>query len=216
MRLAPAKRTTTIMTTNNHFIAGRIHKIPVSGIRRFFGIAEKMPDVISLCIGEPDFPTPPPIVKAGFDAVYNKPIGYTANSGLLELREKLAAHLDRLYGVSYDPNDEIVITVGVSEAVKCVFTAICDEGDEVIIPEPCFVSYQPEVIFAGGIPVTVECLAENDFEPLAEQIREKITDKTKAIFLGYPNNPTGAVLTLGKRTCHRQTRRRTRSADYLR
>lgn len=184
------------MTTNNHYIAQRIHKIPVSGIRRFFGIAEKMPDVISLCIGEPDFPTPPPIAKAGFDAVYEKPIGYTANSGLLELREKLSLHVDDLYGVSYDPLSEIVITVGVSEAVKCVFTAICDEGDEIIIPEPCFVSYQPEVLFAGGIPVMVECKKENDFEPLASQIEEKITDKTKAIFLGYPNNPTGGVLTL--------------------
>lgn len=184
------------MTTKNHYIAQRIHKIPVSGIRRFFGIAEKMPDVISLCIGEPDFPTPPPIAKAGFDAVYDKRIGYTANSGLLELREKLSEHINRLYAVSYDPNTEIVITVGVSEAVKCVFTSICDEGDEIIIPEPCFVSYRPEILFAGGIPVSVECKAENDFEPLASQIEEKITDKTKAIFLGYPNNPTGAVLTL--------------------
>ncbi len=183
------------MTDFNHFIAGRIHRIPVSGIRRFFGIAEKMPDVISLCIGEPDFPTPAPIAKAGFDSVYDKPIGYTANSGLLELRIKLAEHLERLYGVLYNPDNEIVVTVGVSEAVKCVFTAICEKGDEIIIPEPCFVSYKPEVLFAGGTPVTVECKAENDFEPLAEQIREKITDKTKAIFLGFPNNPTGAVLT---------------------
>jgi aminotransferase len=183
------------MTTNNHFIARRISKIPESGIRRFFGIAAKMPDAISLCIGEPDFPTPAPIAKAGFDAVYNKRIGYTANSGLPELRAKLSEHLERLYGVSYNPDDEIVITVGVSEAVKCVFTAIIDPGDEVIIPEPCFVSYEPEVLFAGGVPVPIECKAENDFEPLASQIEEKITDKTKAIFLGFPNNPTGGVLT---------------------
>ncbi len=181
--------------TYKRFIAERIHKIPVSGIRKFFGIAEKMPDVISLCIGEPDFPTPAPIAKAAFDAVYNKPIGYTANSGLIELRTKLSEHLEKLYGVLYDADNEIVITVGVSEAVKCVFTAICNKGDEIIIPEPCFVSYQPEVLFADGIPVSVECLAENDFEPLAEQIEAKITDKTKAIFLGFPNNPTGAVLT---------------------
>jgi aminotransferase len=184
------------MTNHQHFISNRIEQIPTSGIRRFFGIAEKMPDVISLCIGEPDFPTPPPIVKAGFDAVYNKPIGYTANSGLMELREKLSEHLERLYAVSYDPNDEIIITVGVSEAVKCVFTAICNIGDEIIIPEPCFVSYEPEVILAGGVPVPLECKVENSFEPLAEQIREKITPKTKAIFLGFPSNPTGAVLTL--------------------
>ncbi len=177
------------------FLTKRVTQIPTSGIRRFFGIAEKMPDVISLCIGEPDFPTPAPIAKAGFDAVYDKPIGYTANSGLMELREKLSEHIEKLYSVSYDPEDEIVITVGVSEAVRCVFTAICEDGDEVIIPEPCFVSYEPEVLFAGGVPVAVECLAENDFEPLASQIEEKITDKTKAIFLGFPNNPTGAVLT---------------------
>lgn len=183
------------MTAKNSFISKRIHQIPESGIRKFFGIAAKMPDAISLCIGEPDFPTPAPIAKAGFDAVYDKPIGYTANSGLIELREKLSEHLHDLYGVSYDPESEIVVTVGVSEAVKCVFTAICDEGDEVIIPEPCFVSYQPEVLFAGGIPVPVECTAENNFEPLASQIEEKITDKTKAIFLGFPNNPTGGVLT---------------------
>ena len=182
-------------TNYKRFLSKRVGQIPESGIRKFFGIAAKMPDVISLCIGEPDFPTPPPIAKAGFDAVYDKPIGYTANSGLMELREKLSEHLENLYAVSYNPEDEIVITVGVSEAVKCVFTAICNEGDEIIIPEPCFVSYEPEVIFAGGVPVPVECKAENNFEPLASQIEEKITDKTKAIFLGFPNNPTGAVLT---------------------
>ena len=183
------------MTDFQPFIAERIGKVPISGIRKFFGIAEKLPDVISLCIGEPDFPTPAPITKAGFDAVYEKTIGYTANSGLIELRRKLAAHLEKLYAVSYDWETEIVITVGVSEAVRCVFTAICNDGDEIIIPEPCFVSYKPEVIFSGGVPVTVDCLAENDFEPLASQIEEKITNKTKAIFLGFPNNPTGAVLT---------------------
>ncbi len=183
------------MNNNGRFIAERIHRIPESGIRKFFGIAAKMPNAISLCIGEPDFPTPLPIAKAGFDAVYNKTIGYTANSGLIELRVKLSEHLEKLYDVSYDPDEEIVVTVGVSEAVKCVFTAICNPGDEIIIPEPCFVSYQPEVLFAGGVPVTVECKAENDFEPLAAQIKEKITGKTKAIFLGFPNNPTGGVLT---------------------
>lgn len=184
------------MTNRECFIAKRIRKIPASGIREFFGIAEKSPDVISLCIGEPDFPTPAPIVRAGFDAIYNKPIGYTETSGLIELREKLSRHLERLYTVFYNPNDEIVITVGVSEAIKCVFTAICNEDDEIIIPAPCFVSYEPEVLLAGGVPVTIECKAENDFEPLASEIERKITDKTKAIFLGFPNNPTGAVLTL--------------------
>ncbi len=177
------------------FLGKRIQSVPPSGIRRFFGIAEKMPDAISLCIGEPDFPTPAPIAKAGFDAVYRKPIGYTANSGLIELRKGISAHLSNLYNVSYNPDTEIVVTVGVSEAIKCVFTALLNSEDEVIIPEPCFVSYKPEVMLCGGVPVSVECLAENNFEPLASQIEEKITAKTKAIFISFPNNPTGAVLT---------------------
>jgi aminotransferase len=183
------------MTNYNSFIAERIDKVPASGIRRFFGIADKMPDVISLGIGEPDFATPAPIVEAGFNAVYKKEsVGYTANSGLMDLREEIAAHLEKLYGVSYDPNTEIIVTVGVSEAMKCVMLALCNEGDEIIVPQPCFVAYEPEIIFADGTPVSVDCKAENDFAVTAEDIREKITEKTKAIFLGFPNNPTGAVL----------------------
>ena len=182
------------MTDYNHFIAERIRRVPASGLHRFFGIAASMPDVISLGVGEPDFPTPAPIAKAGFDAVYQKPIGYTANSGLIELREAISLHLERLYDVAYDPKCEILVTVGVSEAFKCVFSAICEEGDEVIVPHPCFVAYEPEIVFAGGKPIPVECFAENDFEPSAQDIRAAITEKTKAIFLGFPNNPTGAVL----------------------
>lgn len=182
------------MTNYQRFIAARIGRVPVSGLHKFFGIAASMPDVISLGVGEPDFATPAPIVEAAFRALTEKPIGYTANSGLMELREAVAAHLERLYAVSYNPKDEILITVGVSEALKCVFSAICDDGDEVIVPNPCFVAYEPEIVFAGGTAVAVECLAENNFEPTAEAIRHAITDKTKAIFLGFPNNPTGAVL----------------------
>jgi aminotransferase len=185
---------TKLRTNYQGFIAKRIHKVPFSGIRKFFGIAAKMPNVISLGIGEPDFPTPAPITKAGFDAVFQQNIGYTANSGLIELREKLAAHLENLYGVNYNPINEIVITVGVSEAMKCVFSAICNEGDEIIIPTPCFVAYEPEIIFAGGVPVNVECKRENNFEITAEEIEPFITPKTKAIFFGFPCNPTGAVL----------------------
>jgi len=182
------------MKDYQRFIAARIGQVPVSGLHRFFGIAASMPDVISLGVGEPDFATPAPIAEAGFKAVYNKPIGYTANSGLMELREAIAEHLQTLYAVSYNPKDEILVTVGVSEALKCVFSAICDDGDEIICPQPCFVAYEPEIIFAGGVPVAVECRAENNFEPLAADIRAAVTDKTKAIFLGFPNNPTGAVL----------------------
>ncbi len=185
---------TQLQTNYQGFIAERIHKVPFSGIRKFFGIAAKMPNVISLGIGEPDFATPAPITKAGFDAVYQKNIGYTANSGLMELREKLAEHLNHLYHVAYRPNDEIIITVGVSEALKCVFSAICNDGDEIIVPTPCFVAYEPEIIFAGGVPVRVECKLENNFEITAEEIEPFITPKTKALFFGFPCNPTGAVL----------------------
>ncbi|MBX7170610.1 MAG: aminotransferase class I/II-fold pyridoxal phosphate-dependent enzyme [Pyrinomonadaceae bacterium] len=185
---------TQLQTNYQDFIAERIHKVPFSGIRKFFGIAAKMPNVISLGIGEPDFPTPNPITQAGFDAVFQKNIGYTANSGLIELREKLSEHLNNLYGVNYDVNSEMIITVGVSEAMKCVFSAICNEGDEIIVPTPCFVAYEPEIIFAGGVPVTVECKLENNFELTAEDIEPYITPKTKAIFFGFPCNPTGAVL----------------------
>ncbi|HRH44497.1 MAG TPA: aminotransferase class I/II-fold pyridoxal phosphate-dependent enzyme [Pyrinomonadaceae bacterium] len=185
---------TQLQTNYQDFIAERIHKVPFSGIRKFFGIAAKMPNVISLGIGEPDFPTPTPITKAGFDAVFQKNIGYTANSGLIELRVKLAEHLNNLYGVNYDFNSEMIITVGVSEAMKCVFSAICNDSDEIIVPTPCFVAYEPEIIFAGGVPVTVECKLENNFEITAEDIEPFITPKTKAIFFGFPCNPTGAVL----------------------
>ena len=182
------------MNDYQRFIAARIGQVPVSGLHRFFGIAAAMPDVISLGVGEPDFATPAPIAEAAFNAIYKKPIGYTANSGLLELREAIAAHLEKHYAVSYDPKNEILVTVGVSEALKCVFSAICNDGDEIIVPQPCFVAYEPEIIFAGGVPIAVECLAENNFAPTAEAIRAAVTDKTKAIFLGFPNNPTGAVL----------------------
>jgi len=168
--------------------------VPVSGLHSFFGIAASMPDVISLGVGEPDFATPAPFVKAGFEAVYERPSGYTANAGLRELRIAIAENLERLYGVSYDPEKEIIVTVGVSEGFKCVFTAVCEEGDEIIVPHPCFVAYEPEIIFAGGTPVPVKCRAENNFEPLAEDIRAAVTERTKAVFIGFPNNPTGAVL----------------------
>lgn len=183
------------MTDFRSFIADRIDKVPVSGLHKFFGIAASMPDVISLGVGEPDFATPAPIAKAGFDAVYEKPIGYTANSGLIELREAISAHILGLYGVSYDVHSEILVTVGVSEALKCIFSALCNDGDEIVVPQPCFVAYEPEIIFSGGVPVPVICRADNNFEPDPDDIRAAITNKTKAIFIGYPNNPTGATLT---------------------
>lgn len=177
------------------FIARRVATVPPSGIRRFFDIAATMDDVISLGIGEPDFVTPQPILKAGISSLSEGETHYTSNSGILELRQELSSHLQRLYGVSYDPETELLVTVGVSEALYLALTAVLDPGDEVIVPTPCFVSYQPEVIFAGGVPVPLQTRVEHDFQALAEDLRPLISDKTKALLLGYPNNPTGAVMT---------------------
>ena len=174
-------------------IAQRIKIVPPSGIRRFFDIVATMEDVISLGIGEPDFVTPEPIIEAGIASLRAGQTGYTSNSGTLELRAALGDYLHRLYGVRYGP-EEILITVGVSEAVMLTMMSLIEPGDEVIIPEPCFVAYGPAVVFAGGRPVYVPTHVETNFEVTAEAIERAITPRTKAIFIGYPNNPTGAVM----------------------
>ncbi|MFN2242143.1 MAG: aminotransferase class I/II-fold pyridoxal phosphate-dependent enzyme [Anaerolineae bacterium] len=176
------------------FVSKKIEKVPPSGIRRFFDIAATMDDVISLGIGEPDFATPPAIVSAGIRSLEAGETHYTSNSGIGPLRVALSDHLERLYGVRYDPETELLVTVGVSEALYLALAATSDPGDEVIVPEPCFVSYNAEVIFAGGVPVNVCTSAQNDFQVLAPQIEEVITGRTKTLLLGYPNNPTGAVM----------------------
>ncbi len=178
------------------FISKRVAQAPPSGIRKFFDIAASMENVISLGIGEPDFITPKPILKEGVASLERGETHYTSNSGTSELREALSNHLSGLYGVDYDPGDEILVTVGVSEALYLAVTAVVDPGDEVIIPEPCFVSYAPEVTFSGGRPVMVATRVEDEFEVTAGAILKAITTKTKAILLGYPNNPTGAVMSL--------------------
>ena len=176
------------------FVADKVKAVPPSGIRRFFDIVATMQDVISLGIGEPDFTTPPSIIQAGITSLQEGHTHYTSNSGIRELRVALAQHLERLYGVSYDPDTELLITVGVSEALYLAFAATLDHGDEVIVPQPCFVAYNPEVVFAGGIPVNVCTNVENDFQLVAAEVEAAITPRTKAILLGYPNNPTGAVM----------------------
>ncbi len=176
------------------FISRAVAETPPSGIRKFFDIAATMQDVISLGIGEPDFVTPEPIIEAGIASLRRGETGYTSNSGLIELRTALSQHLERLYGVRYDPESEIIITVGVSEALYLAMTAVLNPGDEVIIPEPCFVAYAPEVQFTGGKPVIVPTYVEDQFQVTAETIAAAITPRTKAIFIGYPNNPTGAVM----------------------
>lgn len=176
------------------FVSRRITSVPPSGIRRFFDIAATMDDVISLGIGEPDFVTPEPILQAGIASLEDGDTHYTSNSGILELRQSLSRHWERLYGVQYDHETEILVTVGVSEALYLALTAIIDPGDEVIVPTPCFVSYQPEVLFAGGVPITLKAHVEDEFQVLADQVEALITPKTKALLIGYPNNPTGAVM----------------------
>jgi aminotransferase len=175
-------------------VSRRVEAIPPSGIRKYFDIAATMPDVISLGIGEPDFVTPSPILRAGVASLEAGKTGYTSNSGLIELRQAIARYLQRLYGVTYDPETEILATVGVSEALYLAMTAILDPGDEVIVPQPCFVAYTAEVALAGGVPVTIGTRVEDQFQVTAAQIASAITPRTKAILIGYPCNPTGAVL----------------------
>jgi len=175
------------------YLSKRVAGLKPSGIRKFFDIAATMKDVISLGIGEPDFATPRPILQAGIDSLNHGETHYTSNAGKLELRQAIAANLERLYGVRYDPVNEIVATVGVSEALYLTMTALLDPGDEVIIPTPCFVSYQAEVALAGGVPVEIPSRMEDNFELDPDRIRAAITPRTKVLFVGYPNNPTGAV-----------------------
>ena len=175
------------------YLSKRVAGLKPSGIRKFFDIAATMKDVISLGVGEPDFTTPGPILEAGVHSLRAGETHYTSNAGKLALRQAIADHLMKLYGVQYDPVQEILITVGVSEALYLVMNALLDPGDEVIIPTPCFVSYQAEVLLAGGVPVEIPSRPEDDFQLDPEQIRSAITARTKVIFIGYPNNPTGAV-----------------------
>ncbi|MGC9040325.1 MAG: pyridoxal phosphate-dependent aminotransferase [Roseiflexus sp.] len=175
-------------------IARRMDRVPASGIRRFFDIAAQMPDVISLGVGEPDFVTPAPIRAAGIRSLEEGRTGYTSNSGLLELRTALSDHLYARYGVRYDPETELLITVGVSEALQIAALATLNPGDEVIIPEPCFVAYPAAVIFADAEPVFVPTTIEHSFQVDPERIAAAITPRTRALLLGYPNNPTGAVM----------------------
>jgi aminotransferase len=175
-------------------LAERVKSVPPSGIRRFFDILASMEDVISLGIGEPDFDTPTQIVEAGVASLRRGRTHYTSNFGTLELRRALADHLDRRYGVHYDPERELLITVGASEAVDLALRATCDPGDEVILHEPSYVAYAPAVIFAGGTVRHVGTHLSDDFALDPAAVEAAVTPRTKALFLGYPCNPTGAVL----------------------
>ncbi len=176
------------------FLNDTVRSMPPSGIRRFFDMLAEMKDVISLTIGEPDFTTPEHITRAAIRSLEAGETHYTANGGMIELRELIAANLRDRYGVAYDPRTELVITVGASEGVDAALRATINGGDEVIYHEPCFVAYAPCIQLAGGVPVAVSTTDATDFRVTAEMIEAAITSRTKAIFLGYPNNPTGAVL----------------------
>jgi len=176
------------------FISERVRIVPPSGIRKFFDISATMTDVISLGIGEPDFVTPQPIIHAGIRALEAGHTHYTSNSGTVELRQAIARYIERLYGIHYDPESEILVTVGVSEALYLVMNAILDPGDEVIVPQPSFVAYAPEVTFAGGVPVVIDTFVEEEFQVTGAAVEAAVTPRTKAILIGYPNNPTGAVM----------------------
>ena len=168
--------------------------IQPSGIRKFFDIASEMEDVVSLGVGEPDFDTPWHIRDEGIYSLEKGRTFYTSNSGLKPLREEISRYLNRRYHLNYDPLHEILVTVGGSEGIDIALRAMLDPGDEVLIPQPCYVSYLPCVTLADGVPVTIELKEENEFRLTKEELLEKITDKTKILVLPFPNNPTGAVM----------------------
>ncbi len=165
-----------------------------SGIRKFFDIVSEMEDALSLGVGEPDFDTPWHIRDEGIYSLEKGRTFYTSNSGLMELRKEIAAYMKRKQDVIYDPAHEVLITVGGSEAIDIGLRAVVNPGDEVLIPQPSFVSYEPCAIMAGGVPVIIELKAENEFRLTAEELEAAITDKTKILILPFPNNPTGAIM----------------------
>jgi aminotransferase len=178
---------------NKHYLSQRVIDLKPSGIRKFFDIVATMDDVISLGIGEPDFVTPGPILEAGIRSLQKGETHYTSNAGRMDLRQALSNYLQAQYGVRYNPSSEIMITVGVSEALYLAMTGLLNPGDEIIIPTPCFVSYQAEAQLAGGIPVEIPTYVEDGFMVRPELVEAAINKRTKAILIAYPNNPTGAV-----------------------
>ena len=192
------------MSTNSrgqrrkYHISQRVNQVSPSGIRRFFDLLASIEGVISLGVGEPDFATPWHICEAAIKSLEKGYTMYTSNLGMPELRQELSRHLRDNYNLEYDPDSELLITVGVSEALDLAMRAILDPKDEVIMPDPCYVSYNPCVILAGGTPIMVPANQENNFEISAADIEARVTSQTKAILIGYPANPTGAVMTRDK------------------
>jgi aminotransferase len=180
--------------THRGSISQHVQSIPASGIRKFFDLLASMDGVISLGVGEPDFVTPGHIRDAAVKSIEDGLTHYTSNYGLIELRQAIAQHLYRMYGVEYDPATEIIVTTGVSEGIQLAMLATIDRGDEVLSPDPGYVAYMPSIVLAGGVFVPVPSTADSGFKIRADELEERITPRTKAIFFGFPANPTGAVM----------------------
>ena len=176
-------------------ISKKIEGIQPSGIRKFFDVVREMPDAISLGVGEPDFDTPYSVREEGIYALEKGRTFYTSNAGLKELREEISRYLKRKYSLDYDADNEIMVTVGGSEAIDVALRCMVDPGDEVLIPTPCYVSYLPCAIMADAVPKVIELKAENQFKLTRQELLDSITDKTKILILAFPNNPTGAIMT---------------------
>ncbi len=179
----------------NKLLSDKAKSIEPSGIRKFFDIVSEMEDAISLGVGEPDFVTPWHIRHTGIRALENGHTHYTSNAGLYELRKEIVKYLERRMGLTYDPTNDVIVTVGGSEAIDLCVRSLVNPGDEVLIPEPSFVCYKPCTVLAGGVPVPIVTKAENKFKLTKEQLKAAITPKTKLLVLPYPNNPTGAIMT---------------------
>lgn len=179
---------------SQRFINPAISAVPPSAIRKFFDVASTMKDAISLGVGEPDFITPFPVRNSAIDSLLDGETQYTANAGILPLRQEIATYLKSRFSLDYQPEDEVLVTVGASEAIDIAFRAILKPGDEVLIPEPCYISYQACALFAGAKPIPVPTLEENQFELAPEDLLRQITSKSRMLVLSYPSNPTGAVM----------------------
>ncbi|KAF5068745.1 putative N-acetyl-LL-diaminopimelate aminotransferase [anaerobic digester metagenome] len=176
------------------FVAKNVAELPPSGIRKFFDVVATMSNVVSLGVGEPDFKTPEHVRQAAIDLLEEGRTRYTANLGMPALRERIAHYLERRFHTVYNPMDQIMCTIGASEAIDVALRTILEPGDEVLVIEPCYVSYKPSIILQHGVPVVVTTKVENDFKLMPEELERAITPKTKAIILPYPNNPTGAIM----------------------
>ena len=183
------------MKDYSSLLSQRAQDLKPSGIRKFFDMIGGMTDVVALTVGQPDFVTPWHIREAGIASLEQGKTYYTSNSGLVEMRREICSYLDRRFSLKYDPDSEIIVTVGGSEAIDIAFRAILNPGDEVIIPTPCFVCYEPLVTMAGGVPVNVITEEKDNFKLTPDKLRSAITDKTKLLVMPFPNNPTGAIMT---------------------